>query len=199
MVRTCFHSMSAQTRQYAEVRANDAIQNTATLLPNDEYINIGITVHIDIPFDLVTSKTSDFTTLTEYALHIVNALNQGFNNTTSEFLHWAAFESAQEISSASGLSLYKAQRLYDQLHSPIIGNSKISFVLRQVNYDSTQNKAIYVDPYTSDSVHQMKVNRWPRDVDTLNVWVSLLGSDILGFATFPFTNEPQNTFGVVID
>lgn len=196
MERTCFEPMAVQCRQAAESRAHSATSHKTDAIT--QHVMVGVTVHLDIPFRTVSDRTSAFDNVVAYASHIVSTLNEGFNNTTPEFLRWSNM-SAQDIMLESGMTMYKSQKLYDQLNDPVVGTSDMFFVLRGVHYNSSQTQAIIVDPRNGANVRALKVGRWPRDPATMNVWVTTLGQDILGFATFPFTSEPRETYGVVVD
>lgn len=200
MTRTCFHPISTQQRQSVESRARSTCDSTKSHLAlNEEYIKIGVTIHLDIPFELIQSKTSAFYDISEYSAHIIKTLNDSFSNNSNEFIKWSTYVSAQSIADESNMDIYKAQKLYEQLHSPILGHSKISFVLRKIIYNSKQTSTKQVDARSNTHIHDLKVTRWPSNTGTLNIWITIIMDNILGFATFPFTSEPQNTFGVVVD
>ena len=105
---------------------------------------------------------------------------------------------AEEIASSYVIGTYKSEQLYSQLHSVIV-KSNICFSLKKIVYNSAKTNLVTVEPYTGDQVYQMKVNRLTADPSTLNIWITTLKNNLLGFATFPFAKEPKATYGVVVD
>jgi hypothetical protein len=193
----CFHEIDETVRTFAEARAARHIENNHHT--GDLITTIGVAMHIDVPTATILQH---FDTVESYAATVIDHANDVVNNKSEEFVYWSTFESAEDIHCAhsSSMTLEKAQAVFSQLHSPTLGTPNIKLVLREVHYDVSNTTPITVSPYDADTVSVMKTERWPRSSSgCLDIWLTTIGDGILGFATFPFANEPQATFGVVAD
>lgn len=159
---------------------------------------VGVTVHVDIPVDIILNAVQ--TDMVSYAVDVVASLTDVFRNRTSDLDYWKGFDTPAEMATATGMSLDKAEAVYAQINTPMIGDSKTEFVCRSVVCDSKQTQVYPVSPYDSDSVDEMKLVRRPSlDDGTLDIWVTYIHDDVLGFANLPFTGTPRGVYGAVVD
>lgn len=154
-------------------------------------VDVEVAVLIDLSADRLLPQTPS-----QYAQQLVDTCNEVLQLRTTEFTAWAG-RSTGAMESIYGLPPTVAAAVYAYLHPPIVAAPNVRFVLSQVvlRPANTDGK---VDPFSDLSRRQLKLGRLPAVPGLINVWVTELTDEVLGFGALPFDPVPTQ-FGVVLD
>lgn len=185
MVRLCLHH-DPNIAQFIET---DMLYRSSSEVTTNTFVDIGVAIHLD--FNNTRLRVSALV----YCQKIIDDLNDAYQHRTVHFNVWS--KKSINTMVESGIRPDVALALAGFLSPECADTPRVRFVLRVVNTSKAQLDG-FTDPHDPASVLRLKIDRFPSDAHCMNIWISTIGGDVLGFSSFPFGAE-KDTYGMVVD